>query len=642
MRVVRGRWEWLAAAVLAVAGVASAAVGALGLGHWTWLVVTAVAVAAVAKVPSAVMTKRVQTRAERSAEQRRQLADGAVGGGRGRVRDVGDDDLTRVGVHPAVLPDDMAEVAPAGSSGRMPPYVRRDQHEEVARRLTTGAFVVIQGHSGAGKSRLGMEVLRAELSDHRLFAPDPAVVGAAVDQMRQVRSAVLWLDDLDRFLEADVLTATLIGELLQGSGHHRVVVATLRHQAREAMLTATDPTSTVVDRRHRVLEAGDTVRIAREFTTTELDRANDLAGDPRIRDALAHADTYGLAEYLAAGPQLLHEWETGKDIHPRGSALIAAAVDCRRAGYIAPLPRALLNTVHDHYLATRSRGEVEDLDTAWTWATALWRHTTAMLEPANTDTVIVFDYLVDHIQRTTPVDNDPPEHTITTALSFADATTANAIGNHATQRGRYHLALTAHQHALTYHTDPHHPETLTSRNNLATTLTELGRFEEAEREHRAVLDLSIRVLGADHPDTLISRNNLAYALTGLGRFEEAEREHRAVLDLRTQALGAEHPDTLNSRNNLAYALTDLGRFEEAEREHRAVLDLRAQALGAEHPDTLNSRNNLAYALMGLGRFEEAEREHRAVLDLRTQVLGANHPDTLTSRSNLAYVRSKLE
>ncbi|WP_248003680.1 tetratricopeptide repeat protein [Streptomyces mirabilis] len=33
--------------------------------------------------------------------------------------------------------------------------------------------------------------------------------------------------------------------------------------------------------------------------------------------------------------------------------------------------------------------------------------------------------------------------------------------------------------------------------------------------------------------------------------EEAEAEHRAVLDIRTRVLGPEHPDTLTSRNDLA-------------------------------------------------------------------------------------------
>jgi hypothetical protein len=70
-------------------------------------------------------------------------------------------------------------------------------------------------------------------------------------------------------------------------------------------------------------------------------------------------------------------------------------------------------------------------------------------------------------------------------------------------------------------------------------------------------------LGEEHPDTLTSRNNLALVLRGLGRLEEAEAEHRAELEICRRVLGEEHPDTLTSRHNLATVLRDLGRQEEA-------------------------------------------------------------------------------
>ena len=47
---------------------------------------------------------------------------------------------------------------------------------------------------------------------------------------------------------------------------------------------------------------------------------------------------------------------------------------------------------------------------------------------------------------------------------------------------------------------------------------------EAEAKDRAVLEIRTRVLGAEHPDTLTSRNNLAAVLRDLGRLEEAEAE----------------------------------------------------------------------------------------------------------------------
>ncbi|GAA3037106.1 hypothetical protein Aglo01_03070 [Actinokineospora globicatena] len=56
--------------------------------------------------------------------------------------------------------------------------------------------------------------------------------------------------------------------------------------------------------------------------------------------------------------------------------------------------------------------------------------------------------------------------------------------------------------------------------------------------------------GPEHPDTLTSRDNLAQALAAMGRYDEAEAENRAVLEAFTRVLGSEHPYTLSSRENL--------------------------------------------------------------------------------------------
>jgi len=165
----RGWGQWVLVAVLAVAGGATSLVNVLGWGHWRWLSVTAAVVVLVAAVPFRVVSARLEGQAGRRDERRRALKDSAVGGARRRVRDVVD--LTRIGVHPAVLPDGV-EVR-----DRLPAYVRRDQHDAVVRRLVAGGFVVVQGDSGAGKSRLAFEAVREVLPGHVLFAPEPSALG---------------------------------------------------------------------------------------------------------------------------------------------------------------------------------------------------------------------------------------------------------------------------------------------------------------------------------------------------------------------------------------------------------------------------------------------------------------------------------
>ncbi|MEV5085129.1 tetratricopeptide repeat protein [Streptomyces sp. NPDC056159] len=62
-----------------------------------------------------------------------------------------------------------------------------------------------------------------------------------------------------------------------------------------------------------------------------------------------------------------------------------------------------------------------------------------------------------------------------------------------------------------------------------------------------------QVLGNTHPQTLTSRNNLASAYQEAGDLERPIPLYETTLTQREQILGNTHPHTLASRNNLAHA-----------------------------------------------------------------------------------------
>jgi tetratricopeptide (TPR) repeat protein len=186
-----------------------------------------------------------------------------------------------------------------------------------------------------------------------------------------------------------------------------------------------------------------------------------------------------------------------------------------------------------------------------------------------------------------------------------------------------------------------HPDTLTSRNNLAYAYWSAGRLGEAIPEFERCLADRERVLGADHPDTLTTRNNLAGAYESAGRLGEAIPEFERCLADRERVLGADHPQTLTTRNNLASAYESAGRLKEAIGLYERCLADRERVLGADHPQTLTSRNNLAYAHASVGRLGEAIPEFERCLADCERVLGADHPQTLTTRNNLADARRRF-
>ncbi|WP_406355202.1 tetratricopeptide repeat protein [Streptomyces sp. NBC_01635] len=180
-----------------------------------------------------------------------------------------------------------------------------------------------------------------------------------------------------------------------------------------------------------------------------------------------------------------------------------------------------------------------------------------------------------------------------------------------------------------------HPNTLTSRNNLAGAYESAGDLERAIPLYEVTLAQCEQVLGDTHPDTLTSRNNLAGAYESAGDLERAIPLYEVTLAQCEQVLGDTHPDTLTSRNNLAYAYKEAGDLGRAIPLHEATLAQREQVLGDTHPDTLASRNNLAGAYRAAGDLERAILLYEATLAQREQVLGDTHPDTLASRNNLA-------
>ena len=78
-------------------------------------------------------------------------------------------------------------------------------------------------------------------------------------------------------------------------------------------------------------------------------------------------------------------------------------------------------------------------------------------------------------------------------------------------------------------------------------------MEEAITLYEQVLTDRIRVLGEDHPDTLTSRNNLASAYHAAGRLTEAIMRWQAVCADCLRILGPDHPLTATVRENLEAA-----------------------------------------------------------------------------------------
>ncbi|WP_421107026.1 hypothetical protein [Streptomyces sp. NEAU-S77] len=357
-------------------------------------------------------------------------------------------DPSSLGVHRALTLD---------PTSALPPYVPRDQDEELHQHLeqaaAEGGLVVVAGQSTAGKTRSAAQKLVEVLGEYHLGVPDTP------DEARQAALAilkaaplpcVLWLDDADRFLGPDGLTPRLLEKMRV---HQTVVLATIRTERYTAIMSPTGTSMTRTPPRleanviqARFLEQGSLICYDRRWSKGEVRRAREM-GDPRLDRAAASAGQYGIAEWLAAGPQIHQEleaaWSPGA--HPRGAALVQAAIELERAGLYRPLPRDLVIGLHELYLQ-QQHGHLldpEPLEQAVGWATAARYGTTRPLQPTPIpDTWWAFDYLVDAAeQRNVPI----AEATWDAAIDYADELPDDLyrIGAAAAHQGERHIAAQA-------------------------------------------------------------------------------------------------------------------------------------------------------------------------------------------------------
>lgn len=528
------------------------------------------------------------------------------------------------GVHPADGPGDRRSP---------PPYVERDAEPLLRRALEDGGFILLVGESTAGKTRLAYEVARSRFPRHAFVRPlDRGALAAAVAVAGRRRRAVLWLDDLEDHLGADGLTAPMVAGLLGRRPGRVVVVATMRseefrrYDAREeSRLTGSDRDAWRVQR--DVLNAAVKIRLERHWSAAEQRRAAAHREDPRIRLALDSCDRFGLAEVVAAGPELLTAWQNAwaPGANPRGAAVVAAAVDCRRAGLRRPVGREWLQDLHRPYLAERGGPDLqpEPFGEAMAWACQAAYATSGLLIGNYSQGYTAFDYVL------TASDLPPvPDHLWDALLALVEPADAYDMGLVAHQAGLLSRAAAALERARA-------GGAAEADFLLAIVTGDRGRPRQAARALLRVVERRRAALGAAHPETLAAVHQWAFFTGESGDARAASAAFVRLAADATAALGVEHTDTLAARHQQAYFAGEAGDLSAAVRELRALLEVRLRREEAGHPQALAVRRSLIWFSSLRGDPAEAEGELRQLLADAERSLGPHNPHTLAIRSTQA-------
>jgi serine/threonine-protein kinase len=224
-----------------------------------------------------------------------------------------------------------------------------------------------------------------------------------------------------------------------------------------------------------------------------------------------------------------------------------------------------------------------------------------------------------------------------------DSAVANSMANLAStllQMDRTEEAMELSQRALTLRQSvfgPNHSVVAHSYETLGSAKEALGDLEGAEEAFRESLRIRKISGGEDHPWVAGARNNLGNALMSQDRYAEAEEQLQLAVDALERSLGPNSRDTAMVRQNLASCLARRGKNEQADAEYRRAIDASVAALGPSHPQVARSRHNYSNLLMELGRLEEAERQIVAAIDIRAQKFPRTSVVLGTSYFNLGEV-----
>ncbi|WP_338567887.1 tetratricopeptide repeat protein [Arachnia propionica] len=234
-------------------------------------------------------------------------------------------------------------------------YVRRDVHDKLHDFLKDRAPVLVEGPSMAGKTRLVVQVLREEWPDARVLFPksEDDVEKLLKNWRRPIRGAIIFLDELERFLGKEEFTLGVLNTWIDDSCTVVATTTRMNYTRWRAELDSKFPGWEIVNRFHPLpLEAklSDDELIAVGSTS--------YAGD------LASIEQLGLGRVLGRAEDIRRRFTSALDSHQGRAGLVKAAVDWSRVGLGSASKEALLTLAKTY---DDDLWEDPDWETEWSW-----------------------------------------------------------------------------------------------------------------------------------------------------------------------------------------------------------------------------------------------------------------------------------
>ena len=234
-------------------------------------------------------------------------------------------------------------------------YVRRDAHDKLHDFLKDRTPVLVEGPSMAGKTRLVVEVLREEWPDARVLFPKSKedVEKLLKNWRRPIRGAIIFLDELERFLGKEEFTLGVLNKWIDDSC---TVVATTTHMNYTRWRKDLDskfPGWDIFNRFHPL-------PLETKLSKHEL----EAVGNTSYAGDLPSIEQLGLGRVLGRAEDIRRRFTSALDSHQGRAGLVKAAVDWSRAGLGAASKEALLTLAKAY---DEDLWEDPDWEAEWSW-----------------------------------------------------------------------------------------------------------------------------------------------------------------------------------------------------------------------------------------------------------------------------------
>ncbi len=452
-----------------------------------------------------------------------------------------------------------------GSNTR-PPYIGRNIDAFLDQELQQAGLVYIVGPSKSGKTRTAFESCRRVFPDQKVLIPStPQVLREITDSGTRLElrplPTILWLDDLERFIEVGALTPGLVQRWWRNGERRIIAVGTIRDEQYARLRNAEGD----VQRTARLLFDSAQVReINLSEHATERERADARISYP------GEDFGQGIGSHFVAGRELVTRFRTGETLCPAGYAVVRAAVDWQRIGMLRLIADGDIGKLYCRYLRMiRPDLDPSDsvLDDGLAWTRKPIASSAALIsrvDGSNRTAYAAIDYIVSHIEGEfrsalgTPF--DIPAESRTYCASLVEGVEAVHVGFRAYSNQQDSVARIALDKVGSV------PESILPFASFLTgsVLQRLGDLEAAASALKTAV-------GTEDPGVApVAAYLLAGVLDDLGDTEGAEEAYRKGMQ--------------SSDGSFAAAATfDLGQMLKSHGEHARAIEAFRQASALKHP-----------------------------------------------------------